>query len=34
MKALPKVIMVPFSYPDYPEDLVERWVNKSYDMLK
>ena len=34
MKVLPKVIMVPFSYPDYPEDLVGRWVNKSYDMLK
>ena len=34
MKTLPKVIMVPFSYPDYPEDLVERWVNKSCDMLK
>ena len=32
--ALPKAILVPFSYPDYPENVVARWLSKSQEMLE
>ena len=31
---IPKVAYIPFSYPDYPREVVERFINASKDMLK
>ena len=29
-----KSILVPFGYPDYPQDVVERFISESEEMLK
>jgi len=33
-KIVPKVVLVPFGYPDYPKDIVDRFVRQSEKMIR